>query len=202
MRNNDERGFSMVEMMVSLIVLSFAMAGLFGLLVHNSKVNKSEQMKAEVQANARSTMAVVVQQLRSAGWDPLSANTFAGVTVDSDFTDSVSEITVRSDFDSALTPGEPDGLITETGEEVLFRHTGTELLWRRSALGAFEILSVNISNDSDGDGTPENMFVPDDIANPTRITVQLTAQSPVVDPVTRDFLRYTMVTDVVLRKEL
>ena len=69
------------------------------------------------------------------------------------------------------------------------------------AAGAFSVLSANISNDADGDGTIENMFVPD--ANPpTRITIQVTAQSPAVDPVSKDFIRYTVSSDVVLRKEL
>ena len=66
---------------------------------------------------------------------------------------------------------------------------------------AFEILADNISNDANGDGTIEPMFVLDAIP-PTRITVQITAQSPVVDPNTRDFIRYTVSSDVVLRKEL
>jgi hypothetical protein len=45
------------------------------------------------------------------------------------------------------------------------------------------------------------MFVPD--ANPpTRIGVTVTAQSPTPDPTSGDFIRYTVRSDVVLRKEL
>ncbi|MEE8411202.1 MAG: prepilin-type N-terminal cleavage/methylation domain-containing protein, partial [Acidobacteriota bacterium] len=66
-----QRGFSMVEALVSLTVLTLAMTGLFSLLVHNSRLNKSEQMKAETQANARNVLSIIVMKLRSAGWDPL-----------------------------------------------------------------------------------------------------------------------------------
>jgi hypothetical protein len=44
--------------------------------------------------------------------------------------------------------------------------------------------------------------VPDSTTDPQRITVQITAQSPVIDPVTRDFTRYTVSSDVYIRKDL
>ena len=199
---NQQRGFSVVEALVSLVVLAVAMTGLYSLLIHNSQLNKSEQMKAETQANARSVLAVVVQKVRSSGWDPLGGGLFTGVTVDDDFTDAESKLTVRADFDSVLSPGNPDGAITQQDEEIEFVHRGTSLFWRRTVGGSFEVLAPNISNDADGDGTIENMFVPDDVSNPTRITIQITAQSPVIDPITKDFSRYTVTADVVLRKEV
>ena len=198
----DQRGFSMIETLISVVVLSFAMGGLYSLLIHNSQINKSEQMRAEAQSNARSVLAVVVQKVRSAGWDPLGGGAFAGITVDSDFSDAVSELTVRSDFDSILNPGDPDGLATQLDEEIEFRHSGNTLMWRRQPGGRFEVLAMNISNDADGDGTIENMFIPDSNVNPTRITIQVTATSPVVDPISKDFTRYTVSADVVLRKEI
>lgn len=192
----------MIETLISVVVLSFAMTGLYSLLIHNSQINKSEQMRAEAQSNARSVLAVVVQKVRSAGWDPLLSGSFAGVTVDPDFTDSTAILTVRSDFDSILNPGTPDGLATQLDEEIEFRHQGNTLLWRRQPGGRFEVLAMNISNDADGDGTVEHMFRPDNTTNPTRIQIQITARSPVIDPVSKDFIRYTVSADVVLRKEI
>ena len=65
-----------------------------------------------------------------------------------------------------------------------------------------EVLAVNISNDADGDGIIENMFVPDSTTDPQRITVQITARSPVLDPVSREYSRYTVTSDVYIRKDL
>lgn len=197
-----QSGFSMIEVLVSLTVLSLAMTGLFSLLVHNSRVNKSEQMKVETQANARNVLSIIVARLRTSGWDPLGTDSFAGITTDTNTGDTIAEITVRGDFHTSGTPDVPDGLVDQIDETVVFRHTNDQVLWDRDNDATFEILAVNISNDADGDGTIENMFVVDDVAAPTLITVQITAQSPVVDPVSGDFWRYTVRSDVVLRKEI
>lgn len=187
-------GFSMVEMLVSLTILVVAMTGLASLLIHNSKVNKAQQMTAEVQSNARNCLSMLVQKLRSAGWDPknMGINT---VTTDTDLGDNVSEITVFMDLDK-------DGFTTTNDEEVLIRHINNQVQWRRTPTSAFIVLANNISNDADGDGTIEPMFVPDATPDPTRITVQITARSPVPDPISGEFIRYTVSSDVVLRKEI
>jgi len=197
-----QSGFSMVEALVSLTVLTLAMTGLAGLLVNNSKVNKSEQMKAETQANARNTLSVLVQRLRSAGWDPLGSDSFVGITPDSNTGDTIAEITMRTDYHTPGTPETPDGVASEEDEIVVFRHTNDTIIWDRDDDGSFEILAIDISNDADGDGTIEDMFVLDDVTAPTRVTVQITARSPVVDPITGDFTRYTVSSDVVFRKEI
>ena len=201
-RMNRQRGFTMVEVLVSLTVLALAMTGLFSLLVHNSRLNKSEQMKAETQANARNVLSIVVQKLRSAGWDPLGTDLFNGLTLDTNTGDTIAEITVRADYHTAGTPGTPDGLADQVDEVIVFRHTNNALIWDNDDDGTFEVLAVNISNDADGDGTIENMFVPDSTTDPQQITVQITARSPVIDPITRDFSRYTVTSDVFIRKDL
>ncbi len=187
------RGFTLIETMVSLVILLLAMAGLSSLLIQNAKINRSEQLQADVQANARNSLSMVVQRLRSAGWDPTDAG-IASVAEDTNLTDNIAEIEIFADFDE-------DGATTTNDEQVMIRHLNNQIVWRRTAASAFEILADNISNDADGDGTIEEMFVLD-ATPPTRITVQITAQSPVVDPNTRDFIRYTVSSDVVLRKEL
>lgn len=197
-----QRGFTMVEALVSLTVLSIAMTGLFSLLVHNSRLNKSEQMKAETQANARNVLSIVVQKLRSAGWDPLGTDLFNGLTLDTNTGDTMAEITVRADYHTAGTPDTPDGLADQIDEVIVFRHTNNAIIWDHDDDGNFDVLAINISNDADGDGTIENMFVPDSTTDPQRITVQITARSPVIDPITREFSRYTVTSDVYIRKDL
>ncbi len=201
-RSQRQHGFTLVEALISLTVLALAMTGLFSLLVHNSRLNKSEQMKAETQANARNVLSIVVAKLRSAGWDPMGTDLFNGLTLDTNTGDNVAEITVRTDFTSALLPGTPDGLADQIDEVIMFRHSNNQIIWDRDDDGTFEVLAVNISNDADGDGTIENMFVPDSTTDPQRITVQITAVSPVIDPITRDFSRYTVSSDVYIRKDL
>lgn len=198
MNTRRQRGFSMVEVMVSLAVFLLAMTGLASLLLQNARINKAQQMTAEVQANARNTLSMVVQKLRSAGWDPRNVG-LPIVTLDTNLGDDISEIEVFADLNEDMDTDDVD-------EQVLIRHTGAgnQIVWRRTndIMEPFIVLSTNISNDANGDGIIEPMFVPDDVANPTIITVQITAQSPAVDPTSRDFIRYTVSSDVVLRKAL
>jgi hypothetical protein len=141
---------------------------------------------------------MVVQKLRSAGWDPTNAG-LPTVTLDPDTTDDISEIEVFADLDEdGVTADDPD-------EQTLIRHLGAsgQIVWRPSSdvNEPFIVLSGDISNDADGDGNIEPMFVPD-ADPPTRITVQITAQSPAPDPTSGQFIRYTVSSDVVLRKAL
>jgi prepilin-type N-terminal cleavage/methylation domain-containing protein len=198
MSTRTQRGFSLIETLVSLVVLLLAMGGLASLLIQNARVNKAQQMTADVQSNARNCLSLIVQKLRSAGWDPLSTGTIQTVITDTDLSDSISEIEVFADFDSdGSTTGDDD-------EAVLIRHVGNRIEWRRNDTSGtpFIVLATNISNDEDGDGVIEPMFQPDVTPNPSRITVQITAQSPVPDPTSGQFIRYTVRSDVVLRKSL
>jgi prepilin-type N-terminal cleavage/methylation domain-containing protein len=192
-----ERGFSLVELMISMVVLLIAMGTLFGMLVHNSKVNKSRKLAMDVQANARSTLSVVVQKLRSAGWDPMNTGTIPVLALDPDLGDDVSLIEIFADVDK-------DGTTDGAKEQILIRHQNGQVEWRSTndVSAPFTIMAANISNDADGDGNIEPMFVPDSYGDPTRVTVQVTAQSPIPDPLTGEAIRYTVSSDVVLRKRL
>ena len=69
MRSEQSRGFSLIELLVSLTVLGVVMSGVAVLLL-DQRINRSEQMQAAVQANARNCLSIITQKLRSAGWDP------------------------------------------------------------------------------------------------------------------------------------
>ena len=196
MRLGNSKGISILELLVTVAVVSLAMAGILEMLVQNSRINKSQQMTAQLQADARICLSMVIQKLRSAGWDPLNTG-LNPVVLDGDLADFISEIEIFADLDA-------DGLTTGVGEQITIRHSGDRITWRTTGAIAqpFEIMATNITNDSDGDGTPEPMFVPDSVTDPTRITVRITSRSPAVDPVSGEFIRYTMSSDVVLRKAL
>jgi prepilin-type N-terminal cleavage/methylation domain-containing protein len=191
-----DRGFSVVELLASLALLSLAMAGLAGLLIHNSRINRAEQMKAEMQVTARNCLSMIVEKLRNAGWDPLNAG-FVPVVLDPSPTNTANYIQILADLNE-------DGDTDDLDENLLIRWSNGQVAWRRRVDPSepFVLLADSISNDADGDGVAETMFVPDSMANPTRITVRLTARSPVADPRTGEHLRYTLTSDVVLRRSL
>ncbi len=80
-------------------------------------VQKTEQLTAEVQSNARNCLAMIVQKVRSAGWDPADAG-IAFVTLDPDLSDSVSELEIFADLDAdGPTIGhlKMEGILDKTG---------------------------------------------------------------------------------------
>ena len=189
-----ESGFTLVELLVSLALLSMVLGGVAGLLVQNSRINRAEQMSAEVQSNARNCLSMIVQTLRTAGWDPRNAG-FAAVALDPSPTNTNNYIEVFADLNE-------DGDASDAGEDVIIRWAVDRIEWRTDPSQPYVTLSDSISNDADGDGTAETMFVPDSMTNPTRITVRITARSPVPDPRTGQFIRYTVSSEVVLRKKV
>jgi Tfp pilus assembly protein PilW len=184
--------------MVSMVVLLVCVAGLAKIMIENSRINRAQQMTAQVQSNARNCMSVVLQKMRRAGWDPINANVQT-VEWDADPSDDVSEIEIFADLDG-------DGLTDGLDEQVLIRHTEKRIVWRRSndVNQPFDIVATNIGNDADGDGVIEQMFVPVIVSGPDgdRIVVQITAESPSPDPMTGEPIRYTVRSEVAMRKTL
>ena len=195
-RRRSETGFSLVELLASLALLSMVLGGLAGFLMQNSQINRAEQMSADVQSNARNCLSMIVQVLRSAGWDPRNVG-FAPVVLDPSPSGTANYIEVLRDLNE-------DGDTLDAGEDVLIRWAGNRIEWRQSsAVGApFVTLADCITNDADGDGVAETMFVADSLSSPTRITVRITAQSEAPDPRSGRYIRYTVSNVVVLRRSL
>lgn len=193
-----QRGFSLVELMVSLVVLLLTLAGLTKMMLENSRINRAQQMTAQVQSNARNAMSIVVQKLRSAGWNPMNADIDI-VTWDAIPGDGISEIEIFADLDE-------DGATDSEDEQIVIRHTDGRLLMRRSndVTDPFVVVATHITNDADGDGTVEEMFssITETTPSADRILVQITAQSPIPDPMSGEFIRYTVRSEVSLRKTL
>ena len=181
-----------------LAVMMLIMVSLARLMINNSKINKAQQMTATVRANARNILSMIESRLRSAGWDPLNAG-LQSVVWDSVPGDGIEEMEIFADLDS-------DGLTDSLDEQIVIRHATDRLLMRRTndSTDPFLIVATNITNDADGDGVTEAMFTPIVDPDPTaeRILVQITARSPAPDPMTGEFIRYTVRSEVALRKTL
>jgi prepilin-type N-terminal cleavage/methylation domain-containing protein len=196
MKHTNERGFTLVEMLVGLVVAGLVGIAIATVLLQNSRINRSQQMFTAVQNNARSSMDLVVSRLRSAGWDPMNADIDV-VTTDPDLGDDVSQIEMFADFDE-------DKFTSSDGEQVTIRHMGDRIEWRLNGdvSSPFQVVATGITNDANGDGVIEPMFQPDDLTDPSVITVQITARSLVPDPRNGEFIRYTLMNEVTLRKGL
>jgi prepilin-type N-terminal cleavage/methylation domain-containing protein len=193
-RSGDEKGFTALEVLIATAILLAAMSAIGGMLLQSSRIGKSQQLAANMQSDARTSMALILAKLRTAGWDPMSAGILV-VQLDTDLGDNISEIETFADLDA---DGDTDGV----NEQVLIRHIEDRIEWRRQVGGPFEILAVHVTNDSDGDGNPEPMFAPDSLTDPTRVVVQITTESADPNPVTGAPMRFTLASEVVFRKKL
>jgi prepilin-type N-terminal cleavage/methylation domain-containing protein len=189
-----QRGFTLIEMLVSLAILSLAVGALAPLLLDSSRVNRAQQMTMAVQADARNSLELVTNALRTAGWDPLKTG-FAALALNASDPASADHIEIFADLNE-------DGDTADDGEDVLIRLNGNRLEWRKSTGGSFVVLADGITNDENGDGTAELMFTPNSATAPTQVAVKITARSPVPDPRTGQYIRYTVSDLVALRGSL
>ena len=113
MSARSQRGFTLIELMISLTVMLVILAGLAQMTLESSRINRAQQMTAQTQANARYCMSMVVQRLRSAGWDPMNVG-LQTVVWDSSPGDGINEIEVFADLNG---DGWQDVLVVLVGSE-------------------------------------------------------------------------------------
>jgi prepilin-type N-terminal cleavage/methylation domain-containing protein len=188
-----ESGFTLVEVLVSLMLLVLIVTGVASFVIQNSQINTAEQMSVSLQSDARNSLTLIENSLRTAGWDPKNVG-FAAVSVDSTPTGADNYIEIFADLNQ-------DDDTLDADEDITIRQHNNGLEWRRTwdTSQPFEIIADDITNDEDGDGTIEPLFTPDSLTNPKRVTVKITARSPVPDPRSGLYLRYTVSADVALR---
>jgi prepilin-type N-terminal cleavage/methylation domain-containing protein len=196
MKLTNQRGFSFIELLIGLVLAGFIGTAVATVMLQNSRLNRYQQQLVSAQNNARASMDLVVSRLRSSGWDPMGAG-IGTVITDPDLGDDISQIETFADFDE-------DSSTAAVGEQVLIRHNVDRIEWRLTGdvSDPFEVVATGITNDANGDGVIEPMFQPDDATDPSVITVQITARSPMADPRTGEFIRYTLRNEVTLRKQL
>jgi Tfp pilus assembly protein PilW len=75
-----QRGVTVAELLVTAAVIGVIMAGLFSLLLSGQHSFRSGVNRAEAQQNARLVLNRMVQDIRTAGFDPKNTQSFAAVT--------------------------------------------------------------------------------------------------------------------------
>jgi prepilin-type N-terminal cleavage/methylation domain-containing protein len=190
-----ERGFTLIEVMVSLVLLVFVTTAMSGYLVQSMRTNKAEEMALATQANARNCMTMIQAALRNAGWDPRALGLTA-IALDPTPAGADNYIEVFADLDG-------DGDTADAKEAITIRHHNDTVEWKTTtAATTYVVLADDVTNDADRDGTVEPMFTPDSSSDPKRITVQITVRSPAPDPRTGSFMIYTLKSEITLRGRL
>ena len=66
----DKRGFSLVELMVTLVISSIALAGIYGVYKGQLKSYVTQNAVVDIQQNLRNALYVLQRNIRMAGFDP------------------------------------------------------------------------------------------------------------------------------------
>jgi Tfp pilus assembly protein PilW len=177
-----EEGFSLVEFMLSSLVLLVIAASAFGVLIQTERTADTQKEVQGVLDNARIAMETITRIIHQAGNDPKQSG-FKGILIPSS-----SEIRVRTDFTGSAAPGspdqgDPDGDAADTGEDVTIRYNSNER--------TIELVTGNLTQSIAGNVSAFAMqyydrssVVTADCDLVTRVRVTFTVTSPFPDPQT------------------
>jgi type II secretory pathway pseudopilin PulG len=144
-RSCDPSGFTLVEFLVSALVLLILTSGVFTLLC---EIQRTAGYQTEVQSVLNSTqiaLQAAERYIRQAGNDPFGSG-MPGITIV-----SATEVQLRSDLTGSLgagnpDKGDPDGDIEDSGENVTLRYNDrTRSLEIVPQGGPAQIIAGNIS---------------------------------------------------------
>lgn len=196
----DASGFSLVEFLLSSLILVVVSMSVFGVLTN---VQRTSSYQTEVQGvldNTRTAMDSVTHILMQAGNDPLKVG-LEGITIT-----SATEVRVQSDLTGSAgggnpDKGDPDGDAADSGEDVTIRYnSGAQTLELVPAGGSAQTLAANISAFSmqyfDAAGGVVTGTGP--APSVRRISVSVTGASTLPDPQTRQVFSVRMTSDVQL----
>lgn len=180
MNRKNSRGFSLIEMLITVAILAVVSAAAVSLMYQSQFIYTEQSQVADASQQLRAAMDQVVRVFRQAGSDPLATDAVPAVTVlgpghvrvCSDLTGSVPSVTQES----LESTGDPDGTLSSLGEIVTFRYdSDSEQLLMDMGLGE-GVLAENVSafNLSFFDSSGAATSVDQDIAF---IEVSLTGRS-------------------------
>jgi type IV pilus assembly protein PilW len=101
----DERGFTLIELMIAAAVIAFLLAAAFGSMQLGINSTQLGTARSEAQQNVRVVLDQVTRDIRGAGFDP-TANGFDAIVPGSP---AASEVTLRSDLNGNGTIDAPVG---------------------------------------------------------------------------------------------
>jgi type IV pilus assembly protein PilW len=188
-----QHGFTLTELLIAVAIGALMLASVYSFYMNQRKVHTVREQVADMQQNARIGMALMVQEIRMAGYDPQGAN--AGIVAA-----TANMVQFTMDITNNAGTGEPDGDIGDLNENITYRLQDADgdgdldLVRRRTADGAFEPVAENIQSLAFmytlADGTLT--ATPGDPGQVRTIQIVLTAQTRYADPALGGYRTYTL----------
>jgi type II secretory pathway component PulJ len=170
-RTSTISGFSLVEMLISITLLTLLLGGVFNVVWRVEKGYANEKRVSAMQQNQRYTLEMMTKAIRNAGNNP-EGIALDKLNLDPDGNQQYDSIRIQSDCNP------PDGDILDSEEDVQYRVSNSQLLYRDGPPGSAEVsIAGNIQSLSfsafDGDG---NATTDPNLMSAIVITVTATAE--------------------------
>jgi type IV pilus assembly protein PilW len=121
---NTKKGFTAIELLISLAILSLSLSSIYGLYMSFIRMHTSEGVKIKVQQNVRSSLDMMVRDIRMAGLDPELTHEF-GIRAPLD--PQRIQFSADRDMDGEMdVPNEADGLEESDMERMAYEYNGTD----------------------------------------------------------------------------
>jgi len=208
--DHDARGFTLVEMLLSILILAIVSAGVLSTFNNSQLSYQSHQDVAEVISKSRFSMDQLMTYFRQAGNDPegyLASNTISPieilgtghVRINSDLTGAVPD--PSDPTDPLKSTGDPDGTLDNLYEQVIARYDSAQQRIYLDIGYGEEILASEISSfdltfyDSAGNTTTTESDI-------VRVQAELVADSAGVNLESGKVQTMTLGSSVMLRSKV
>jgi len=145
---NNKKGFTAVELLVSLAILSMTLGSIYSLYMSFIRTCTKEGVKINVQQGVRSSLDMMIRDIRLAGLDPTGTDDFGMVAV----TPQRIQFTADRDMDGELDDADAtDGLNDPDMEFMAYEYDGSSIV-RMSlykADGSLEVSDTMVENVTD-----------------------------------------------------
>jgi prepilin-type N-terminal cleavage/methylation domain-containing protein len=119
-----KKGFTAVELLISLAILSITLSSIYGLYMSFIRVHTNEGAKIRVQQNVRSSLDMMVRDIRMVGLDPEITGAFGIVPP---LESQRFKFTADRDMDGLLDePNEADGIDDSDMEYMEYAYDGSD----------------------------------------------------------------------------
>jgi type IV pilus assembly protein PilW len=147
---NTKKGFTVIEMLISLAILSLALTSIYSLYMSFIRMQTSEGVKIKVQQNVRSSLDMMVRDIRLAGLDPEVTYAFG---IEAPLEAQRIQFTADRDMDGQMDePNAADGIEEEDLEQIAYEYNGTdkiEMILYKSDGTTEEMREMLVDNVSD-----------------------------------------------------
>jgi len=124
-REASARGFTLVELLVAMVIVSVVMAAAIGVFRMQTHTVKAQENRLDAQEYARSVLDIMVREIRNAGYNPLSATSGANCAGGSAGSPGVVTATATSfrftyDYRGTNSTDPPDGACDDADEDITY----------------------------------------------------------------------------------